>query len=1213
MADIELQSGTSLPSSPVPRPAIREVIAGIASWLAGRLFFALLVLLAIVLLTFFGLDMARGSPLGPAAANSLEQSRFYLTNVLQGELGVTAAASPTALSLPVAEVLPAIVGRSLGLLGVSLLLASLVGVAAGLYAARWRHSNRSLGLILASIAGVSAPSFFVALLLQIAAITWTRRTGSALVPVGGFGWDKHLILPALVLAARPIAQITRVTFVTVGDILGQDYVRTAYSKGLRGYHIRLHHVLRNAAVPILTTVGLSLRFMLSSLPVVEFFFGWPGAGFTLLRAISERDDALAVALLLSLGLFFLLVNLLLELAYYQIDPRLRQAPDHMTTAERKGLRARLRDLWASLQDTLSNNALASWWRRRRGVQEASPFGPLVAQNRRLVQDEEEAARRFNWRAWRRGTLGNLPFVAGLLLVLILAVVFLFGPQLAPMSPYDTRGLTFEGGEFRVPPFAPDDEYLLGSDVLGRDILSLILAGAQQTLLLVGVVVATRLFIGFVLGALAGWFSTTWVDRLIVGAAEVLAAFPTLLLAMILILALGIREGFRPFLLALSVIGWGEIMQFVRGEVMALRPQPFIESAVAVGASTRRIISYHVFPNLLAALISLAALEMGATLMLLGELGFIGIFIGGGAFAELDVGRTLYHYSDVPEWGSLLSNVRSYARAYPWTALYPALAFFIAIVAFNLLGEGLRRLINVVGVEFTRLLNRYTFAMALLLVAGFGWFRSNSGPMGYYRNQAAAFDGERALQHVTALAEPQLEGRALGTAGLDEAAEYIAGQFQALGLQPGGQNSSYFQARPREFLQLDSVPRLEIDDGGEQPVYREDFNEFAGAVANSGEVEGEVRVLGVGPLLLTGGSIRDLRNRALQDYDFSGNIVMVLQAGDLTTLENSGARGILVVAGETPETEEAAVLRRHQSLSPLGSQLVFDGSNVYVIGNNVPIFWIGEETANRILAGTGEEVGELRRRDAALGQDEVFTVETGRRVSLALEATPRTGLEAVNVIGQLPGESAELDSQMIVVLAQYDAPPLGPGSAVYPNANDNASGVAVMLEVIRTMRDSGYRPNKTFLFVAYSGEGWDQGNRVRADVERYLSARLGFASAYTVEAIVELRGAGAGSGERVQVVAGGSLRLTELFERAARRMGAPATRLGAPVDVSVVFRDQRNLTGGQIAPEVGIGWLGWEATSRTEADTVEAISAQRLEAVGRATTLALMTLGREINY
>lgn len=1212
MADIELQSGTSLPSSPIPRPAIRDLIAGLAALLAGRLFFALFVLLTILVLTFFGLDMARGRPLGPAAINALQQTATYLGNALQGDLGTTSAADARALNLPVSEVLPGILGRSLGLLAISLLVAGVVGAATGFAAARWRHSNRSLGLLMASIIGVSAPSFFVALLLQMLAIAWTRRTGSALLPVGGFGWDKHLILPVLVLAARPVAQITRVTFVTVGGILDQDYVRTAYSKGLRDYQIRLHHVLRNAGVPILTTAGLSLRFMLSSLPVVEFFFGWPGAGFTLLRAISERDDALAVGLLLSLGIFFIAINLLLELAYHQIDPRLRDVPDHITTAERKSLPAHLRNLAISLREALSQNVLAGWLRRRKAAG-PSPFREILERNRQQAGTGEAEVRRFNWRAWRHGTAGNLPFVLGLLLVLLLGVVFLFGPQLVTMSPYDTRGLTFEDGEFRVPPFAPDDEYRLGSDVLGRDILSLILAGAQQTLLLAGAVVAARLLIGFVLGALAGWFSTTWVDRLIVGAAEVLAAFPTLLLAMILILALGIREGFRPFLLGLSVIGWGEIMQFVRGEVMALRPQPFIESAVAVGASTRRIITYHIFPNLLASLISLAALEMGATLMILGELGFIGIFIGGGAFAELDVGRTLYHYSDVPEWGSLLSNVRSYARAYPWTALYPALAFFIAIVAFNLLGEGLRRLINVVGVEFTRLLNRYTFAMALLLVAGFGWFRSNSGPMGYYRNQAAAFDGEQALQHVTALAEPQLEGRALGTAGLDEAAEYIAGQFQALGLQPGGQNSSYFQARPREFLQLDSVPRLEINDGGEQPVYREDFNEFAGAVANSGEVEGEVRVLGAGPLLLTGGSIRDLRNRALQDYDFSGNIVMVLETADLFMLENAGARGILVVAGETPETEEAAVLRRHQSLSPLGSHLVFDGSNVHFISNNVPIFWIGEEIANRILAATGEEVGELRRRDAALGQDEVFTVETGRRVAMALEATPHEGLEAVNVIGHLPGQNADLDSQMIVVLAQYDAPPLGPGSAVYPNANDNASGVAVMLEVIRTIRDSGYRPNKSFLFVAYSGEGWDQGNRVRADVERYLSARLGFANAFTVEAIVELRGAGAGSGERVQVVAGGSLRLTELFERAARRMGAPATRLGAPVDVSVVFRDQRNLTGGQIAPEVGIGWLGWETTSRTGADTVEAISADRLEAVGRATTLALMTLGREINY
>lgn len=1208
MADIELDSTTTIPSSTEERPLIREALADLAGLLGRRLLFTLFVLLAIIVLTFLGLDMARGRPLGPAVENTLQQTGRYLSNALQGDLGMTSAANASALNLPVAEVLPSILGRSLGLLAISLLLATLIGALTGFYAARWRHSNRSLGLLLASIVGVSAPSFFVALVLQMLALGWTRRTGSALLPVGGFGWDKHLILPVLVLAARPIAQITRVTFVTVGEILEQDYVRTAYSKGLPGYQIRLHHVLRNAAVPILTTAGLSLRFMLSSLPVVEFFFGWPGAGFTLLRAISERDDALTVALLLSLGIFFVAVNVLLELAYHQIDPRLRETAGHVTTAERKSLQLRLRNLAASIRDGLSHNALTAWLGRRK-ADASSPFREVLERNGNQNETSAEAVRRFSWRAWRHGTVGNLPFVLGLILILPLAAVFLFGPQLVTKSPYDTRGLTFESGEFKVPPFAPDEEYLLGSDVLGRDILSLILAGAQQTLLLATTVVAARLLIGFVLGALAGWFSSTWIDRLIVGMAEILAAFPTLLLAMILILALGIREGFGPFLLGLSVIGWGEIMQFVRSEVMALRPQPFIESAVAVGAGTRRIILHHIFPNLLAALISLAALEMGATLMLLGELGFIGIFIGGGAFAELAVWGDLYHYSDVPEWGSLLSNVRTYARAYPWMALYPSLAFFIAIIAFNLFGEGLRRLMDVVGVEFTRLLNRYTFAAALLLAVGFSWFRSNSGPMGYYREQAATFDGEQALAHVNTLSGPQLEGRALGSNGLDDAAAYIAGQFEALGLQAAGENGTYFQTRPREFLQLDSVPLLEIDDGGGPLEYRRDFNEFPSAVLNTGGADGEVRVLGMGPLLVAGNYYANRAYLALKEYDFSHDILLVLDAADLYKLEKTQALGILVVAGEA----DGNVLRQHQSLSPRHSIMLGLGSPARVIGNRVPVFWISEEIAARLLAGTGESLPELQRREAALGQDEILTLETGRRVSMVLEGAPSGRLEASNVIGHLPGASAELDSQLIVVLAQYDAPPLGPSGAFYPNANDNASGVALMLEVIRAMRDSGYKPNKTFLFVAYAGEGWDQGNPVTADVERYLSAKHAFATAFTIEAIVNLRGVGAGSGEEMAVVAGGSLRLTELFEQAARRMNVPATRLGEPVDVSVVFEEQRNTGGGQIAPEVGLRWLGWEATSRTVDDTVEAVSAEKLEAAGKATTLALMTLGREINY
>jgi peptide/nickel transport system permease protein len=171
--------------------------------------------------------------------------------------------------------------------------------------------------------GISLPTFFTALLLQVIEILWYRRTGLRLVPVGGFGWDAHIVLPALVLAARPLAQITRITCVSMSEAAHQDYVRTAWAKGLAPKRIWGDHVLPNAAVSILTALGLSVRFSLGSLPVVEYFFGWPGLGATLLTAIRARQFNLLATLALALGLTFMMVNLALDLGYRWIDPRLR--------------------------------------------------------------------------------------------------------------------------------------------------------------------------------------------------------------------------------------------------------------------------------------------------------------------------------------------------------------------------------------------------------------------------------------------------------------------------------------------------------------------------------------------------------------------------------------------------------------------------------------------------------------------------------------------------------------------------------------------------------------------------------------------------------------------------------------------------------------------------------------------------------------------------
>ncbi len=1190
-----------------PGRLTRQRILGILAFALQRLAFGMFTLLAIILLTYLGLEMAGGTEFGPALQAAIPKTVDYLGNLAQGNLGVSTNATSAEYPRPVAEVLPEVASRSLVLLGVSLALATVVGTTLGLWSAYRRHSHWSLVTLIASLVGVSLPSFFAALLLQEFLIRWTRWAGSNLLPLGGFGWDKRIILPALVLAARPVAQVTRITFNAVGDALQQDYVRTARSKGLRAGRVLRAHVVRNSAVPILTTIGVSLRFSLASLPVVEYFFGWQGMGFLLLKGISRRDDNLTVILLLTLGGLFILINLALEVAYRLIDPRLRQEGD--SVKERTRPADALRGLWIGLQDALADNPISRWWRGLRAGREPSPFRAILEQNGQRLETAAADLQAVNWRSWRRGTVGNLPFMIGGTLVLLLLVVFIFAPRLAPHSPYTTHGLEMVEGVLTAPPFEPGATYPWGTDMLGRDMLSLVLVGAQQTLLLAALVVLARMLLAFVLGSLAGWLSGSWIDRAVSSLAEIIAAVPTLLLAMILILALGIRAGVRPFLIALCLVGWDEIMQFVRGQVLSIRSELFIESAVAVGARTPRIIVGHVLPNLLSNLISLAALEMGAVLMLLGELGFVSIFIGGGAFAELNTrpGAPRYHYSDVPEWGSLLSSIRLYARAYPWTGIYPALAFFVSILGFNLFGEGLRRLMETVGVQFTRLVNRYTLGLAAVAVLAMVWMQGNTGAAAVYRKQARVFDGEMALAHVQALTAPEMDGRSLGTEGLDHAVEYIRSQFEKLGLQPAGEDFSYFQPRQRAFEVLGAVPTLEIGDGGESLVYRQDYAEFLGPDRVLGEIQAPIRLI-TWKELIRG----QWYYHALRTVNLKGEIGLFLEPEQALLIRRSAMGGLVLVDDDQ--------LAQRGTLSGVSPVISLTGSDTY--GHDLPLLAISEATADRILRGAGTSVADLRRQVENLERDQLLEITiSDPAVRLNVQGTAYESVAIPHIIGHLPGQSSSsydrslnLDTQVVIVMAQYDCPPLSPDGVPYPAANDNASGVALMLEIIRTMRAADYEPYRTFLFVAYTAEGEEGGNPVfPPDVTNFMASKYGFADLLTIEAVVDIRGVGAGDGDGLLISASGSLRLANLFEAAAGRMGVPAVRSGEQVDISIVYDDAAGAGQAHDAPQVGVHWQGWEETARTAADTLDTISAEKLERSGRAITLALMTMGRELRY
>jgi peptide/nickel transport system permease protein len=273
------------------------------------------VLLLVVLAFFVALAMDLGrkgglSGLPSALPSATTFTVGFLSDLINGNWDTV---DELARALP----------KSLGLLATALVVAVLVGLPLGVGAALQRTARFSGLLLFVSTLGISTPSFFAAMLLVWFGVWLYRTTGADFLPAYGFGWDAHLIFPSLVLAARPTANVMRLGYNTLAEVMDADFVRTARAKGLRPRTVFIRHVLRNAGVPLLTTMAVSLRFSLAVLPVVEYIFNWPGVGLGLLQATQAGDTVTVVSMVLPLALLFILVNQLLEVVYRLVDPRLR--------------------------------------------------------------------------------------------------------------------------------------------------------------------------------------------------------------------------------------------------------------------------------------------------------------------------------------------------------------------------------------------------------------------------------------------------------------------------------------------------------------------------------------------------------------------------------------------------------------------------------------------------------------------------------------------------------------------------------------------------------------------------------------------------------------------------------------------------------------------------------------------------------------------------
>lgn len=297
---------------------------------------------------------------------------------------------------------------------------------------------------------------------------------------------------------------------------------------------------------------------------------------------------------------------------------------------------------------------------------------------------------------------NIPLTIGIVLTTLFVLVAIFGPSLAPLDPMEVfNDPIFEGDQTYIPAVLPLrpfqlDQFPLGTDNAGRDLLSRLLHAVRPTLILCLVIVSLRLFLGVLLGLLAGWFGGL-PERIIDVVISASLSIPILIFALAALAFMG--RSIPGFMVAMTLTGWANIAVFVKNRTTTTMQAAYIEGAHAVGVKPGGILSRYILPQLWPTLPALIAFELGAVVLLVAELGFLGMFIGD-AFvrmgadpnspAQVAVGLT----ASVPELGQMLSDFWSKMIRTPWEMVIVGFTIFFQIFGYNMLGEGLRRTMDI---------------------------------------------------------------------------------------------------------------------------------------------------------------------------------------------------------------------------------------------------------------------------------------------------------------------------------------------------------------------------------------------------------------------------------------------------------------------------------------------------------------------------------------
>ena len=287
---------------------------------------------------------------------------------------------------------------------------------------------------------------------------------------------------------------------------------------------------------------------------------------------------------------------------------------------------------------------------------------LVQERELLKKSKRYSPLREFWKSYKKQKAAVIAsiFVLGLIIIAVL------GPYIVPYDPYEPNyDALLEG---------PTLDHLAGTDEYGRDILSRLIVGAKTSLTVSFSAVFLGLIVGTMLGLVSGYFGG-WIDKVIMRCCDVLFSFPDLLLAIAIVAILG--PGINNVIIAVMIFSIPSFARLVRGATLNAKENVYVEAARSMGASKRRIMFKHIFPETVSELIIFITMRIGTAILAASSLSFLGL----GASPEM------------PEWGVMLSSGRDYLGTSSHVVMIPGIAIFLTVLAFNLIGDGLRDVLD----------------------------------------------------------------------------------------------------------------------------------------------------------------------------------------------------------------------------------------------------------------------------------------------------------------------------------------------------------------------------------------------------------------------------------------------------------------------------------------------------------------------------------------